>query len=618
VASPAALRAEASPDEAPFLALVTAVLPLEGSTERELAFVAQFSTTGLVAEDGGIQGELRIRVTDARGKEVRSVGEPFVLPATTSYGAPLAGLKLFGELPLAPGRYAFDLKLIGPTGRQVAAARPSVEVPQADVNSWVASPPLVADGRPGWSAFRANSLQASGLPFPFIRLDGSDFLPRADVVLPSGHGAELLLLIKEGVGGFPALRAELAPQSGEGAGTDVPIELESVAPSQIEGMVVASVRVDLPARVGPTQLRVGFVNSPASMTAAAPLALELVAESATPSTATAPSAITPDAMAVISPGSLAAGYMDVLRQFATDGTEAAATKLAEFEQAVTASDRGSRLRDLRDAEEEAAKQVAARDPEAWIAILALHVAADEAFVGLRDPWLVAQGRRFAGRLVKIARMAREPGSRAFAADALSLLMPNEALEIDPRHRLAMLRVAISLERGFRYAEAVDLLRRMVAAHPDDMQGHLRLGVNLRRIGQIEDARRELSNVLSSNAPSWMRELACGELAGLEHDGGRRDVAEKILSDGIEKLQAEQLYLQLAFYLEERNRSREAVQLVNQMPVEEGQERASARHVYAQDPQAEIGRVRERLFARADQARARLASALAQPAVGGGS
>ena len=582
--------------------LVPVVLPTPSGGQRMLAFIAELPTPALVS-GSKIQGGLHLRILDAQGTEIRSADEPFALPAVGDDGQAVEGVKLFGEVPLDPGRYTLEASLLDGSKTVVGSSRTTVQVPAADVRAWVASTPLVADARTGWRAYRANSLAASGLAFPFTLSDGSRFVPRGEPALAPGADDELLVLVASANGDLPDFDGELEPAGGPAV--EVPVSLDSVTPSAVPGVLLARVRVTLPNLAGAARLRIRLAAGNRALPEALPdgLACDLEVGAAT-TAAGAPGAPAPDQAAI------AAGYLDVLHALAERGALAAAPELVAFERDTTAPDPSGRLHLLREAEERVARRVAGRDTDAWTAILWLHVEADGGYLDARETWLTAQGRRYIGQIVRSGRFARRPETRRLAADALALVAPADALELDPGQPLALLRLAIHEERAFRPAAAVDLLRRLVAATPADGQAHLRLGVNLRRLGSIGEAVRELTSASAEGAPVWVREMAYGELAAIAREQGQHDRAEMLLRDGIDKVGGEQLYLQLAFYLEQRDRSREAVQWVNKMPVEEGQERPSARHVYAQDPEREMAAVRDRLRTAAAKARTRLAELLA--------
>jgi tetratricopeptide (TPR) repeat protein len=68
----------------------------------------------------------------------------------------------------------------------------------------------------------------------------------------------------------------------------------------------------------------------------------------------------------------------------------------------------------------------------------------------------------------------------------------KVLARDPKHGGALAGAGQALFRQKRYPEALDSLRRAVAAAPDYQTGHYYLGLTLSRLGQKEEADRELA------------------------------------------------------------------------------------------------------------------------------
>jgi hypothetical protein len=71
----------------------------------------------------------------------------------------------------------------------------------------------------------------------------------------------------------------------------------------------------------------------------------------------------------------------------------------------------------------------------------------------------------------------------------------------------------------------------------------------------------------------------------------------LLRQGIEKIGLQSLYVQLAYYLDERQRADEAVAVLNGMTVTAGRTETSGRHSYNAPPEAELAVAREQVEAR---------------------
>ncbi len=595
------------------VSLLTALLPAaEG--HRTVAAVVEFPAAALPqkGDSSDLDGQVRLRVTDAKGGEVVSLADPFLVPVVESDGQPLAGIKLFAEVDLGPGDYEIEATLLGTDGKSRGSATTRLRIAAAAGETWVASPPLLADRRPNWRAFRSNNLQASGVVFPFTSPEGGVFLPRGVPTLAAGQPLDMLALVASPHGDFPELVAEARSVDGNRR-IELPVSVLGVTSGAIAGVSVVNLRIGPLSAAGEYRIRLGFADSEGTLESpfldGVPVRLETPASTGAASAAAEEEEENPSAPLPATEAALTDGYLKVLRAASGENLKAAGQELAEFERTATQRGAGS-VSDLRGAEKRLARKVAGRDEAAWRAILGIHLAADDIYVHWRNAWLTAQGRRFMQELVRFGGFRRDPRSKAFAADVLALTSPREALDIDPNHSLALLRTAIGEERAFRFKGSVEFLRRLLAHDPGNVQARLRLGMDLSQLGDRDDAQRELSSVEKATAPAWMHELAIGEQATLAHDAGHRKEAEEILRRAIEQNGGQQLYIQLAFYLDQWNRSHEAVSLLNRMRVEEGQERASARHIYAQDPEAEITAVRDQVDALAKAGLAELGRAAA--------
>jgi tetratricopeptide (TPR) repeat protein len=244
--------------------------------------------------------------------------------------------------------------------------------------------------------------------------------------------------------------------------------------------------------------------------------------------------------------------------------------------------------------------VSAGAADALLPVVYLHYLADEHYLNRGEGWLVSQNREWVRELVQrwIDRGGGGAEGRRFGAQLLaSMGATSYALELDPSNELALLRRVALAEKGSRPEDALMWLGQLLEAHPQSHQGRLRKAVVLRKYGQPGDARKLLRGLVDdSGSPQWVVVLAYQELALIERDERRHDRAEALLREAVARIPAQELYLQLAYYLDERQRPDDAVAALNQMPSHAGT--SAARHLYNAPPQEELQRARQQVAAQA--------------------
>jgi len=260
-----------------------------------------------------------------------------------------------------------------------------------------------------------------------------------------------------------------------------------------------------------------------------------------------------------------------------------------------------------------AERLVRRQPRAALPIAVLHAMAHRRFLETHEARLMSLARTGAYEAVEHGHAAGDEVSDELGADVLALVDPAAALEFNPVHRLALLRVAIGNPLVPASDHADGPLRKLVTAYPDDTHARLRLGILLRRRGDLDEAARELAAAAGGDGASWCREVAFGELAALEESRGRSREAEEALRRGIAETAAPQLYLQLGAYLDDWNRPQEAVSIVNRMPVARAVDLESGRHRMKRGAEAEIAETLERIAAGAARQLDALRAALAENA-----
>jgi tetratricopeptide (TPR) repeat protein len=139
-------------------------------------------------------------------------------------------------------------------------------------------------------------------------------------------------------------------------------------------------------------------------------------------------------------------------------------------------------------------------------------------------------------------------SRERVGTAAELL--ESAVELDGSHRAARLSLVVALELLGRPAQAAEHLERLLELSPDDPRFLVRRAVLTVKAGRALLG-EQLLEELTSSGPTWSRELATQELAGLMASQGRETEAEALLRRALEELPSEKIRLQLAAQIDPR-------------------------------------------------------------------
>jgi tetratricopeptide (TPR) repeat protein len=295
------------------------------------------------------------------------------------------------------------------------------------------------------------------------------------------------------------------------------------------------------------------------------------------------------------------------------GLGSVARELAETELSATADHRPAQVKALREVQRGVIDSVARGGGDALLPVIFVHYLTDLEYVQRGESWMAAQNRLWIHDLVlRWIERHRDAASRHVGAQLFAAMgSAGYALEIDENNELALLRQAILAEKSGNYHDAQVWLDKLLAAHPRSHQGRLRRAIVLRRTGKHAEAFSQLTKLVEEPVlPAWIAVLAFQEMAEIERRERRQERAEKLLQLAIERLGTQELYLQLAFYLDERQRPDEAVAILNRMPMEAGG--SSARHLYNSGPAEEIALARQQVEARLDQGVSELRVALAAP------
>ncbi len=277
------------------------------------------------------------------------------------------------------------------------------------------------------------------------------------------------------------------------------------------------------------------------------------------------------------------GYRQLLGELASHGDlTLAAEQLCRLEKQFVAELTG--LQALLRLEVEIVRKLGAREAEVLPPLMLLH---HEAYLEHRRQKqfpLVGHSAR-AVRAISELVLAHDdrPESRRLASQILtslaehghrnrsfipSQLLLDHALVVEPENPAALRLLAVSYEWFGRYAEAANLLERLVALRADDREARLRLAIQSRRIGAVDEAEEHFRRVLAEGGEGWVLSLAYQGLGALLIDQERFDEAVATLEQGRARRPGDQrLHLMAAHSLERTGRVAEAIQLLESLPVD---------------------------------------------------
>ncbi len=302
------------------------------------------------------------------------------------------------------------------------------------------------------------------------------------------------------------------------------------------------------------------------------------------------------------------GYEEALRGLAS-GTplDQVVSRLGDMESGLYRQSPQS-AEALREIELETAQRLGKGDPEVLLPLALLHAELYRSLRERKELYLAESARRTSAELA--AAYAEHGGSESVAAQALLSLaadllasgvqsasrsMLDRALALDGRNEAVGLFLAASAERDGDYPRAVEVLDRLVQAHPGSAEARLRLGVNLDRVGKAAQARETLQRLISEPVPEWVKTVAFQEMVRLQLQDGRQDRAVALLRQAVARLPGQtQLAVQLAYLLERQgsaSAAREVLAGVKPRPVATD---GSPRHRYGQWPTAALDEVRRSL------------------------
>lgn len=295
------------------------------------------------------------------------------------------------------------------------------------------------------------------------------------------------------------------------------------------------------------------------------------------------------------------GYQAVLTLLSTGRREDSLEALYAFETAAMEGREPMEIDRVFEAEIEVIRPLGRRDIESLVPVLVLHHDAYPMYVERGRPFLAGHASRIAAALADLyAREGGSEGSRVLGARALASLgiyaqqrgvklqgmgLMLHALEYDPNNEAALLGVATVHERSGNYHRAAEWLLQLLEARPRHREGRLRMAVNLHRLGEADQARQLLEELVAEPARDWEGALAYQELARLHREEGRLEGAEQVLWDGLERYPGdERLRTQLAFVLDQQRQPNRSLSVIQEIADRGEPSGPSARRRYGMGPQ----------------------------------
>jgi len=329
------------------------------------------------------------------------------------------------------------------------------------------------------------------------------------------------------------------------------------------------------------------------------------------------------------PANLKIGYRDAVAKAAAEGSADSIAELAAFERAALGSGSAGDLGRLGSAERSLARSAAKVSPQALLGLCLVEL--DVYREHSRDSAYLAIGhsRRMIEEMAEmLASNAKDEAGKQLAADVLTafaselqtvgsfvsaerLFVRSTAIHSD--EIAALMGRACILERLGDAKHTLEILEQVLTRRPGHPEAELRLGVNLRRVGRTDAARKALVASTAENRPAWVRAVAWQELAAMDLAAEHADAALQILRTASAALPDDaSLQVMLASMLDRERHHREALAVVNTIVSRRGSAGQSARLVYAQPPLEDL----KELLARLDAQRARSLAALAEVGKGG--
>jgi tetratricopeptide (TPR) repeat protein len=325
-------------------------------------------------------------------------------------------------------------------------------------------------------------------------------------------------------------------------------------------------------------------------------------------------------------------YRQILAAWAGGQTEKAATALMTLETSVVHDDdAGSRKRLLK-AEEAVIHEIGGANLETLVPIAMLHHDVYRRYLqhGARGRSLLLVHAR--GMTRDLAILYKEQSGSQGAALVSSRILTSlggilqqyaqqlpaaemfyQAVALDPRNTAAMMGLSIIYEKNSQYETAADMLHKILALDPGYAEAKLRLALNEKRLGKMDDARKGLQDLADAKEATWVTSIAAQELARLLSEKGTPAGAQKVLEAAIQRFPGDaRLYVQLASVLDRKGEMRSAQAVMEKALALKPSTEDSSRLLYNTTRQETFAEARRFLDENARSRLSLLAEALSVP------
>jgi tetratricopeptide (TPR) repeat protein len=257
-------------------------------------------------------------------------------------------------------------------------------------------------------------------------------------------------------------------------------------------------------------------------------------------------------------------YLACLQTLATQGIDAGTNELVELEAAVALQQGTGGLDNLRAVEIEVADDLARAGTDLLLPLIAMH---EQAHLAYQHQVLEANPFHARTTLYAMAQLYAEGVTTAAQRETASDLFVSlagyfqegpgagalyvRALQFNPANEAALLGLATAREQLGRYRNALQLLERLAETGSDRAEGHLRLAINLDRLGRRSEAEELLAGLIEKPGPDWVLIVAYQQLARIRMDQERLGSAHAYLVRGRKRFPDDPALTVGLFYVEER-------------------------------------------------------------------
>jgi len=567
----------------------------------EVVVVAEVAGVDLLADadTNALDGALTLRLVEGAGRPVAEFEQPFALTLNGRIEAfRSGGLRYFASFPdVAPGAYRLEAAVRAQGGSVSGTSATALNVaPEGEPFFW---PPLVAASSTGWLSYAQSvgpGAERTGA-YPFVRPDGTQFVPSVRAKVPKGRPAAVEIF-GFGEAAFESLELKLDPAeatSAEGAGLEFVTDVQATALSGQHRQAAL--------RLGSASLgdRIGLSLAPGA--GMSPLTLQV--EVGDPADVVSPAG---DASADLSQSTLepvevdenvkkaVEQVLDVLAQ--GDVTEAVQMVLGMSNEFLDGGESPKKRRAMTTQvrKQRAAWMAASRDivkvePKALLPVVLLHKKATDHYAQIGNMWVGAQSVMTEREIANLYIEQLPGASRTTEGADLRAVLGDYhgALDLDPDHEFSLLKLSLSSEQRGDWRTAASSLEHLSRLRPDDDEVWLRLALNLNRSDRVAEARGTLLSILDRERVEYrVAILAFQELARLESSRGYLRRAAKMLERGLDLYPENQrMRLELGLTYEKMGRRRDAERQLNRIRAALPPTVETPRSWYARGPEDEI-------------------------------